>query len=227
MAIREDLEKFFFNFLPQNAAPFDPSVFRDPLAQATQWTPAARGGANFCTHRLKKIDYTRLEFRPTFGMVVFCLFFILFGLAFAVLPLGSFYYKQYGGFHWSMLPMPLFGLFFFLIGVVIFRMSQRPIVFDMKKGGFCKGWAGSGPAGSRKGEIFVDMGRIRALQILSEDCHGNKSSYHSYELNLVLDDASRVNVVDHGDLRALREDAEALGRFLGVQVWDPGAAKGA
>ncbi|MFB3919364.1 MAG: hypothetical protein ACE14U_04770 [Candidatus Velamenicoccus archaeovorus] len=225
MAMREDLGKFFSNFLPQNTAPFDPSVFHDPLAQATQWTPAVRGGANFCTHRLKKIDHTRLEFRPTFGMVVFCLFFILFGLAFAVLPLGSIY-KQYGGFHWSMLPAPLFGLFFSFLGIAIFRMSQCPVVFDMKRGGFCKGWAGSGPAGRRKGETFVDMSRIHALQVLSEYCHGSKSSYHSYELNLVLEDASRVNVVDHGDLRALREDAGVLGQFLGVPVWDVGTVTG-
>ncbi|MDD5020295.1 MAG: hypothetical protein PHH75_04445 [Candidatus Omnitrophica bacterium] len=225
MAMGEKLEKFFSDFLPQNGAFFDPSVFHDPLAQATQWTPAAHGGANFCTHRFKKIDHTRVEFRPTFGMDVFCFFFILFGLFFAVLPLGSIY-KQHGGFHWSMIPVPLFGVFFSAIGILILRYSHRPIVFDMKRGGFCKGWASLRTTRHRRGDVFVDMGRIRALQVLSEYCRGNKSSYRSYELNLVLDDASRVNVVDHGDLGALREDARALGQFLGVQVWDTQGAKG-
>ncbi len=49
---------------------------------------------------------------------------------------------------------------------------------------------------------------------------GNKSSYYSYELNLVLDDGSRINVVDHGNLDRLRGDAQTLSRFLDKPVWD-------
>jgi hypothetical protein len=49
---------------------------------------------------------------------------------------------------------------------------------------------------------------------------GNKNSYYSYELNLVLDDGSRINVVDHGNLDRLRSDAQTLSRFLDKPVWD-------
>ena len=42
----------------------------------------------------------------------------------------------------------------------------------------------------------------------------------SYELNLVLQDGERLNVVDHGSFDVLREDAAKLGEFLGVPVWD-------
>ncbi len=49
---------------------------------------------------------------------------------------------------------------------------------------------------------------------------GNKSSYYSYELNLVLNDGSRINVVDHGNLKRLRSDTQTLSQFLGKPVWD-------
>ena len=49
---------------------------------------------------------------------------------------------------------------------------------------------------------------------------GNKNSYYSYELNLVLEDGSRVNVVDQGNLKRLRSDAQTLSRFLDKPVWD-------
>ena len=55
---------------------------------------------------------------------------------------------------------------------------------------------------------------------ISEYC-GGKSSYYSYELNLVLSDGTRLNIVDHGDLRRVRRDGATLARFLGVPLWDP------
>ena len=49
---------------------------------------------------------------------------------------------------------------------------------------------------------------------------GNKSAYYSYEMNLVLNDGKRLNVVDHGNQAKLREDAQTLATFLNVPVWD-------
>ena len=49
---------------------------------------------------------------------------------------------------------------------------------------------------------------------------GSESSYDSYELNAVLEDASRVLVVDHGNRDQLVSDAEVLAAFLGVPLWD-------
>ena len=48
--------------------------------------------------------------------------------------------------------------------------------------------------------------------------------YVSYELNVVLRDAGRVNVVLYADVQRLRADAEVLSEFLGVPTWD--VAKG-
>ena len=75
-------------------------------------------------------------------------------------------------------------------------------------------------------QLFVHRGRqisfreVHAVQLLREFVQGNKNSYDSYEINLVCNDGRRLNVTDHGTLHAIREDAHALGDFLGVPIWD-------
>ena len=57
--------------------------------------------------------------------------------------------------------------------------------------------------------------------MITERCTGKNSSYYSYELNLVLDDGSRINVVDHGDLGRVVRDGSAVAAFLDVPFWNP------
>jgi len=40
---------------------------------------------------------------------------------------------------------------------------------------------------------------------------------------LVLNDASRINVIDHGNIKKLREDGQKLAEFLGKPLWDAAA----
>ena len=107
------------------------------------------------------------------------------------------------------------------VGVGVYYTSNTPIVFDRSHGYFCRS--------REKPELMMDptklkryapLDRVHALQIISEFCRGDKKSYYSYELNLVLDDGSRVHVIDHGDQRALRADAETLSKFLDKPLWD-------
>jgi len=53
-----------------------------------------------------------------------------------------------------------------------------------------------------------------------EHLSSKNGSYWSFELNLVLRDGRRLNVMDHGDYDALRRDADTLAEFLGRPVWD-------
>ena len=56
--------------------------------------------------------------------------------------------------------------------------------------------------------------------MIREYVRGSESSYYSYELNLICSDGSRINIVDHGALRKLREDAALLAEYLSIPVWD-------
>ena len=115
----------------------------------------------------------------------------------------------------------LIGGVFATVGGCLLYFGTKPIVFDKVRGVFWKGRKKPGEVFDRRSlKNFTGLEVVHALQIISEYCRGSKSSYYSYELNLVLKDGKRINVVDHGSIRKLREDAEILSKFLSIPVWD-------
>lgn len=138
----------------------------------------------------------------------------MFGVTFAI---GS-----SEGYSWSpqMIFPIIFGGIFAAIGVGIYYFGTIPRCFDKNYGYYWKGRDEPNVMRTDQADKFVKLSDIHALQIVSEWVRGNKTSYTSYELNLVLKDGKRINVVDHGNLKALREDARITADFLGIQVWD-------
>ena len=105
-----------------------------------------------------------------------------------------------------------------------------PMLASIAMMGFCIWWAfqlvGDQTIFDRSSCSFVRKGitssleNIRAIQLIREYVRGNRNSYYSYELNLVCSSGDRINIVDHGSLRAIREDAEILAKYLSLPVWD-------
>ncbi|MCK5895511.1 MAG: hypothetical protein KAG20_01835 [Cocleimonas sp.] len=195
--------------------------FNDPIAMKTEWRPAKRGGSNFATHSLVIIDESRIEFKATSGAKLFYFLFLIVGIgmiSFVIfLSIDSAFSKSILFF--------LVALLFSIAGFLLFYFGTKPIVFDRKKGCF---WIGRKPpkmlSPSKKSAFFE---QIYALQLISETCHSSASSthqrnrsYESYELNLVLKDGQRINVVDHGDKQTLRKDTATLAQFLHKPIWD-------
>lgn len=198
---------------------FDPSHFGDPIAIQIDWTPAKGGGANFRTHKLVKVNSNRLEFRASIGAKVFYLIFLLAGIG-AITNLSPSKLPP-SGFSFNMALVFVIGLVFVIAGSCMLYFGTAPIVFDKQKGFFWKGRKTPDKVFGKKAvKYFAELEKIHALQIISEYCSGNKSSYHSYELNLVLENGNRINVVDHGNQNKLQEDAETLAAFLEKPVWD-------
>lgn len=200
---------------------FDPATIEDPVATLTAWEPLKKGGSNFCTHKLVSPRSDRIEFQVTTAAKAFYMIFVLLGVGVVIgatiaqLKSGRFALRIE-----TLLPL-FFGTMFFAVGTVLLRQAMTPIVFDQTKGFFWKG---------RKApdEVFnIDKIKdiacweeIYALQLISEYCSSDKSSYYSYEMNLVLQNGERFNVVDHGNKSRIREDAMTLAAFLNVPVWD-------
>lgn len=205
--------------LASGQPPADPARFNDPLALQTQWTPASRGGSNFRTHRLVEIDVARVEFRASGAAKFFYSFFALVGIVCAVVFLfGADEPLEFTSD--TMVPV-LVGVFFAFIGGFMFYSGTTPIVFDKGIGYYWRGRKSPQDVlevSSLKKCARLDQ--IHAIQLVSEWVRGSKTSYYSYELNLVLEDASRMTVIDHGNLSKLREDARKLADFLGKPVWD-------
>ena len=199
--------------------PFDPSRFGDPLASQTAWTPIKAGGSNFRTYKLVKSGPNRVEFRPMLGAVLFYLMFAIIGLA-MVIGACSILFSP-AKFEPRTVMLLFVGLLFTGIGGYLINANTQPVVFEKGRGAFWKGRKGPDEVINAKGSgRFARLDDVHALQVISEYCSGGKSRYYSYELNLVLKNGERINVVDHGNRTRLREDAEHLAAFLGKPLWD-------
>ena len=198
--------------------------FDDALAERVDWEPLAGGGASFRSHRLVQARAGRVVFRATRGAKGFAGLFLGVG----VLVLAAFA-RSVGREPWGVLAVLCFGGVAFLAmgGLVVWRLG-RPATFDLLLGFYWKGWRK--PTHALAGDPIKDgmsLDDVHALQIVGEDfesenADGQKYRYRSYELNLVLTDGSRVNVVDHGSRDGLGEDARTLATFLDVPLWDAG-----
>ena len=67
----------------------------------------------------------------------------------------------------------------------------------------------------------VPFSTIVALQLLTERVDGGDSAdFNSHELNLVLRDGTRLNLVDHAGKEVLRDDLGRLRALVGCKAWD-------
>lgn len=197
---------------------FDPSVFDDPIASQTAWGPAKQGGANFRTHRLKIISERRLQFKASPGMIAFSAVFFGMGLLVLIIAWGPFDLLEPD--RGKEILVGIFGLIFAGVGGFLYYDATPPIVFDKDENVFWKGRRDTRREvkGARIKHV-ANLQDIHAIQLIPERISG-KSSYYSYELNLVLVDATRINVIDHGKLTAIQEEARIVSDFLGIPVWD-------
>ena len=56
--------------------------------------------------------------------------------------------------------------------------------------------------------------------MIDERVNRTEGYFRSYEINLVFNNYSRINIVDHGSLSAIRQDSRMLSEFLRVPIWD-------
>ena len=177
----------------------DLESFEDELAFRISWDPLVGGGTNFCTHRLQKTSglmNNSIEFKPTFVAYLVSISFAVIGLI-AILSSGS----SGSGALIALAPLG-FGLW------SLRDLVKQKSSFSSSSRVFCKNTKSCG------------FDNICAIQLLREYVSGNKNSYYSYELNLVCINGERINIVDHGALHAIREDASILADYLSIPVWD-------
>lgn len=216
----ESLVETLKKLIPKSHAP-DPARFDDPVARITEWTPTKGGGTNFRTHKFVLIDTQRAEFKATLGARLFGGVFIAMGLFAACAFLIGGMATTGKRFEITLLIPIIFGLVFVAVGMLLLASTLKPIVFDKRSGYFWKGRRDpSQQFDAARLKNALPLAEIHALQIIREYVRGNKSSYFSFELNIVRKDGTRMNVVDHGNLDKLRGDARELAAFLNVPIWD-------
>ncbi len=192
----------FFSLFQDKREILDLESFNDELAFRISWDPLVGGGTNFCTHRLQKMPglmNNSIEFKPTFVAYLFSISFSVIGLIACFVTLST-----------GLMDIGvLIGLSFLGFGLwYLWRLVKQKSVFNGSSRVFCKN------------EKSFGFDNICAIQLLREYVSGNKNSYYSYELNLVCMNGERINIIDHGALRAIREDASILADYLSIPVWD-------
>lgn len=213
---KEQLEGFFINKKEEWVIPFE-----DPIAQQTNWKPLEKGGSNFRTHELKIIGYNRLEVAATLQSKLFIALFVIAGFGMMGYYFYTIYFKGPISSEDNLWILILVGVGFSVGGLFGLVKAFTKKIFDKQTGYYWKGTKGPRQTyGFQQSDRFIPLSTIHALQIIKEKVRTKNSSFTSYELNLVLKDLRRMNVMDHSKLEKLREDAEALSKFLNVPIWD-------
>lgn len=110
----------------------------------------------------------------------------------------------------------LLGFTFTTVGGFLYRTFNRPIVFDRNVGGV---WTGKNPPSQpeerRTSNRFTYTDMVHAVQVISDIGSGLY-----YEVNLVLKDGRRINLLDHSDHTEIQSQARDIAALLNVPVWD-------
>jgi len=189
----------------------------DEIALKTSFKPLKKGGPNLRAHELIEISPRRLEFRVTIQGLLFASLFIILGLSAFI---GGIIYMMISKQFDSILIM-MMGIAFTAGGFSMYWTASKPRVFDLDNSYY---WIGKkGPQNSNDSCL---LSGVYAVQLLAEFVitdhakSGKRSSFYSYELNLVLNDGERMNIIDQDGLQEIREYAKKVSKFLNVPLWD-------
>lgn len=186
-------------------------------------SPLKSGGASFKTNVLIEKSSSKLLYKPSIGVALFSFIFLAVGLGvffIGIYPLFS------NGFDTSTIEwfLVLFGFIFASAGGLMFYFFYMPRVFDRQLGVYYKAYKiNIHKIKKDTSKKYIPLKSIVAIQLIGEHVKSDKSSYKSFELNIVLGDASRKNVVDHGNLKSIIIDAEIISEFLDVPIWHAGS----
>lgn len=173
----------------------------DPRARDTAWTPLEPGGTNFATAFLEETS-SGFKFRKNPALIVASLVLLVLGV---LLFTGKFRNEAFGH------DLQWIDLIFAVLALAVAGALLVPprITIDTRRRQL-----------SVRGRLLA-FDDVLALQLLSEHLRDSDGdTFTSVELNLVLKDSSRLNLVDHGDRRRVREDAARLAFATGGKVWD-------
>lgn len=117
------------------------------------------------------------------------------------------------GLIWPALIMgALFASIALLSSLAMILKKTFPL-FDMVDGMFY-------PKGFTRDGSGISLRQLDHLEILKERVYNKNGSYDSYELNVVLKDSSRYNLLDHGNTKRQWADAHGLADRLSLPLVD-------
>jgi hypothetical protein len=198
----------------------------DEVINKTEWTPLVNGGQSNKSHRIVEINDERIAFKISFSSIFFYSLFIIAGLiAIVAIVFGPALGLQ-GSVNHPVLGLGM-GVLFIGVGIFLLYRGSKQIQFDSRLKAM---WHGKVDPDKiiNKGSIshYTSLKKLHAIQVIQEfiegDLHdnGKRRSFYSYELNLIMDDGRRVNVLDHGNKKAIFNQAQAIAELFNIPLWD-------
>jgi hypothetical protein len=170
-----------------------------------EWRPIA-GAASFCDQRLKATSTTQIERHATKSGLLFAGVFAAAGVGALVGAITNLAQGDGAGGAFLL----VFAAVFVGAGTHLIVKERRRLAFDRESGRVV--------GADRPEWAELELAHVRALQLLKKHVSGRRGHFTAWELNLVMDDGKRVNVLSHGDWGTMSADAQMLSAFLGVQV---------
>ena len=174
----------------------------DKIAQfsdSISWTPLVRGGHNYLAHELIIENEHKISIRATRKHILALSFFVGFCFFLLVVMSGL---------------INLIAFAFFAYGCKRLHDAKKyNKTFDRLTGQYT-----DNKIDTTKMANKILLSDIKGLQIIDEKCYTQNSRYVSYEINLVLSDGKRINVMDHANKESILDDAEILAEFLNIPI---------
>jgi len=175
------------------------------------WEPMVM---NASIHRTKKLTYRNkeiLRFSSTFLSILVNLSFIALLIAELLLIILM-----------PSMSKDILNLAVLSIGGIMFLDADHiPIVFNKIENKFKKGtpWL-KGILYDYKDPVSIDIGEIKYVQLLKKQLLSGIHAHSGYEINLVLSNGKRANVICHSKLKNIKNNAHQLSTFLNVPLID-------
>lgn len=186
---------------------FDVHSFNDKLAELIDWSPIKPKGVLRTKRRIKKAGFNK--FRYTIATQTKSLLIILISFGLISMIAGSFaFLLDTSSLHLIYLAVAVIGLATMTGAIAALFVIGNKFLFDKNKKLFKK-----------KGNK-IDLDKIHALQLIKKQFSYKKIAHTCYELNLVLEDASRLHLVDYDKLSHIKKDSKIISDFLKVKVWE-------
>lgn len=190
--------------------------YSDLFIKEISWNPLKPGWASFKTNSLINKPNWNYQYVVSIGTKLFAWYFLVFSLMW-LFSLFSWYQQEVGRWHPfdndTIIAFLFFPVIFSLFWLLIYTKFSKRKFFDLANSCLYI-W-----------KQTISFSDIYAIQLLREYVNWNKSNYNSYELNLILKNKSRINVIDHWKVEFVRKDALVIWWFIWVPVWDLTKAK--
>lgn len=200
----------------------------DEIVKKAWFLPLKRWWANYKTHNFVIDSYWNYIFKVSLRFPFIFVWFFTLPVAITMISLLWYISLNFNSLDNNellnyLLPVIVFSIFP-IIFVIIFYFIFVSKIFDFQNWYFYNLKYQNKLYSLLNEEKYknkiIPISQIHALQIIRERVVTKNANYNSYELNLILKDSNRINVLDHWNYIILKENSEQIANRLWVKIWD-------